>query len=332
MKAAIHTGKQEITIREVGKPVAGAGEYLVKIRACSICGSDTWWGNDASECEPVHGHESAGVIEACGEGADKFRVGDRVVCYAILGCGECGYCKIGEPTHCTGNKQFVEGGFQEYAVFPEALLFPCPDGVDFIEASLLSDAIGVPLRGLRKIPEAARKGTVTVWGLGPLGLLQVMFLKAAGAEKIIGIDMEPARLEKAKELGAAITINPKEQNTVEEINKATDNMGADSAFIYIRHPQVTVDAFNTTRYDAPVCTFVGLEGSYQMQEWFERTLVWSFYFNPEEYEMNLKFVKENNIDLKKLVSDTFTLDAINDAFVHRFKHQDKSLKIVITMD
>ena len=71
MKSAFHTGVKEITIRETPVPTPGPGEYLVRIKACAICGSDTWWASPASDTEPVHGHESAGVIEACGPGAAR---------------------------------------------------------------------------------------------------------------------------------------------------------------------------------------------------------------------------------------------------------------------
>ncbi len=332
MKSAVHDAKRSVAIVEAPMPKPGKGECLVKIKACAICGSDTWWLNDAQPSESVHGHEAAGVVVECGPGVSGRKPGDRVVCYAIQGCGECAYCKAGEPTHCIGSKKFVEGGFQEYAVYHESLLFSCPDDFDFVTGSLLSDAIGVPLRGLRKVPEVARKGTVVVWGLGPLGLLQVMFLKAAGTREIIGVDNEPGRLTKALELGASLALNPKDGSVVERILKHTNGLGADSSFVYIRHAQVTSDAFQSTRYDGPVCTFVGLEGAYAMQEWFERTLIWSFYFLPSEYEENIAFLRKHKIDLKKVVSDVFPLDKIAEAFVERFDKQATSLKIVVAMD
>lgn len=330
MKTAVHTGKKQITIRETVKPTPAKGEYLVKIKACAICGSDVWWPNEASENEAIHGHESAGIVEACGEGTTRFKVGDRVVCYAILGCGTCDYCLRGVPTNCM-SKAFVEGGFQEYMVYREPLLFPMPEEADFITASLLSDAIGVPLRGLRRLPPAA-DDTVCVWGLGPLGLLHVLFLKARGVKTIIGLDTVPERLEQGLRMGADHVLSPLDGDVVANIRGLTGGLGADKAYIYVRHPSATDQAFKSTKEGASLCTFVGLEGRYELQEWVERTLVWSFYFTPAEYQENLDFIRDHQIDLKKIVSDVFPLERINEAFEKRFDRQNESLKIVIQMD
>jgi threonine dehydrogenase-like Zn-dependent dehydrogenase len=108
-------------------------------------------------------------------------------------------------------------------------------------------------------------------------------------------------------------------------------VGADKAYTYVRHPKATEDVFKSTKEGASICTFVGLDGKYELQEWYERTLVWSFYFTPSEYEENLRFIKNNKIDLKKIVSDVFPLAEINEAFKKRFENPEESLKIVIEM-
>ncbi len=329
MKAAFHTGKKAIELREQACPVPGPGEYLVRIEACAICGSDTWWPGDAAENEPVHGHEAAGVIAACGKSADKFKVGDRVIAYAILGCGNCYYCQHGVPTRCQ-NKKFVEGGFQEYSVYDERLLFPCPAGIDSITASLLSDAIGVPLRGLRRMPPG-KSDKVCVWGMGPLGLLQVMFLRASGVQTIIALDTVEQRLQKALELGADFVINPQKEDAVQRVREVCGGIGADKAYTYVRNAKATESIFHSTREGASICTFVGLDGKYDLQEWVERTLIWSFYFTPEEFQENLDFIARHGIDLKQVITDVIPLARINEAFQKRFDQQDTSLKIVISM-
>lgn len=329
MKAAFHTGKKEISVREVPCPVPGPGEYLLRIEACAICGSDTWWPGEASENEPVHGHEAAGVIAACGEGANKFKVGDRMIAYAILGCGSCHYCQQGVPTRCQ-KKKFVEGGFQEYSVYDERLLFPCPAGIDAVTASLLSDAVGVPLRGLRRLPPE-KSDSVCVWGMGPLGLLQVMFLRAAGVQTIIALDTIEQRLQKAIELGADFTVNPQKEDAVARVRELCGGIGADKAYTYVRNAKATESVFHSTKEGASICTLVGLDGKYDLQEWVERTLVWSFYFTPDEFQENLDFIARHKIDLKRVVSDVIPLSRINEAFEKRFEQQDNSLKIVISM-
>jgi len=252
-----------------------------------------------------------------------------VIAYAILGCGTCCYCQHGVPTRCQ-NKKFVQGGFQEYSVYDERLLFPCPEGIDSVTASLLSDAIGVPLRGLRRLPPE-KSDKVCVWGMGPLGLLQVMFLKAAGVQTIIALDTIDQRLQKAGKLGADFVVNPQKGEAVAKVRELCSGIGADKAYTYVRNAKATETVFHSTREGAAICTFVGLDGKYDLQEWVERTLIWSFYFTPDEFQENLDFIARHRIDVKQVVSDVIPLSRINEAFQKRFDQQDTSLKIVISM-
>ena len=330
MKAAFHTGEKEMTVRDVTIPEPGDEEYLVRIKACGICGSDTWWSKEARPDEPLHGHEAAGIIVNAGKNATKFKAGDRVVCYAILGCGECPQCRIGKPTACT-KMQYIEHGFAEYGVYHERMLFPCPDEFDFVTASMLSDAIGVPLHGLNRLPAAA-DDKVIVWGLGPLGLLQVLFLKASGVKTIIGMDMVESRRTKALEYGAAYAFDPTAADTKANVMELTDGLGADKSYTYVRNDKATVQVFEYARVGSSICTFVGLGGSYQLGEYFERSLIWSFYFTPDEFAQNVEFLRGTGIDLRQCVSHIFPLEKIQEAFEMRFEHQELSTKIVITMD
>lgn len=317
MKTAVHTGPKQITIEERPLPQPGPNEYRVRIKACAICGSDVWWPKEILENEPIHGHEACGVVEACGPGASRFSEGDRVVCYAIQ--------KIGNE------KAFIEGGFQESSVYHESLLFPLPDDFDYITGSLLSDAIGVPLRGLRRLtPE--KSDHVGVWGLGPLGHLQIIFLHGLGVESIIGIDPVEKRRKEALELGASAVLDPMSSDFSESMKQLCGGRGADKAYLYVRHPSATNQAFENTRDGASLCTFVGLEGSFNLPEWYERNLVWSFYFLPEEYEDNIQSVRSAKTDIAKVISHRIPLEDINEAFRLRFECQDESSKIVITMN
>ena len=333
MKAAFHTGVKELTVRDVPKPVPGPDQYLVRITHCAICGSDTWFAHAPGPNAPIHGHEAVGIIEACGANTSRYHVGDRVVCYAIKGCGKCAYCKAGNPTNCQSGRKYIEGGFREYSVYDDDLLFPCPPEADSVTASLFSDAIGVPLRGMRRV-KPAPDDKVCVWGLGPLGLLQIMFLKAAGVKTVIGLDTVDFRLKKALELGADQVVNPQKEDPADAVRRICGGIGADKAYTYVRNDKCTESVFSCTREGGTICTFVGLNGqsAINMPEYMERSLVWSFYFTPNEFEDNMKFIRDHHIDLSRIITDVVPLDRINEGFLKRFDHQNESLKVVISME
>lgn len=330
MKAAFHTGKMKMEIRDIPIPEPDTEQYLVKVEACAICGSDVWWAKDAEENEPVHGHETVGTVVKTGAGAGKFKVGERVVCGAVLGCGNCLDCAAGKPASCR-KQLYIQHGFQEYGVYQESLLFKCPSDCDPVCASLLSDTVCTPLHGLRRLPPE-KSDTVCVWGLGPLGQLNVIFLKELGVENIIGVDPLPERRAAAVSVGAKYAFDPQDKSFGELLSKLTNGYGADKAYIYVRNPVATGQAFRAVRSGGALCTFAGLDGEYHLREYVERTLVWSYYFTPAEYYENLTFLRENKINTRQIVSHTFPLDKIQEAFEMRFAHPESSNKIVITMD
>ncbi|MEI2999306.1 MAG: zinc-binding dehydrogenase [Victivallis sp.] len=281
MKSAFHTGVKEITIRRTPVPTPGPGECLVRSKPAPSAARTP--GGPArprtrSRCTATSRPASS---KASGPGATRSKVGDRVVCYAIRGCGSCENCRNGIPTRCASS-QFVEGGFQEYSLFTADLLFPCPEGIDFVTASLLSDAMENRCAGSggcrphRPIRSRSR-------GLGPLGLLQVLFLRARGVKQIIGLDTVEARQKKALELGADFVLDPAGCDVVAEVAKLCGGDGADKAYTFVRNAQATETAVRSTKKGAGGCTFVGLEGNFNLPEWLERTMVWSFYFTPDEY-------------------------------------------------
>ncbi len=329
MKAAFHIEKMKMVIRDIPMPEPDTNQYLVKVEACAICGSDVWWAKDTVENEPVHGHETVGTIVKTG-GTGKFKVGERVVCGAVLGCGKCPDCAAGRPASCR-QQRYIQHGFQEYGVYEEALLFKCPGDYDPVSASLLSDTVCTPLHGLRRLPPE-KTDTVCVWGLGPLGELHVIFMKALGIENIIGLDPLPERRAAAVSAGAKYAFDPQDESFHKLLFERTNGFGADKAYIYVRNPIATQQAFHAVRSGGALCTFAGLNGEYCLREFVERTLVWSYYFTPAEYYENLTFLQKYKINPRQIVSHTFPLDSIQDAFEMRFAHPESSNKIVITME
>jgi 2-desacetyl-2-hydroxyethyl bacteriochlorophyllide A dehydrogenase len=194
--------------RTVPDPEPGPGEVVLRVLACGVCGSDLKIVSGALGDTPlphVPGHEVAGEVVAQGPGVTAPRVGDRVACYFYLSCGECANCRNGRGTICLrlgGRIGFErDGGMAEYVRLPAALCLPVPDGVDAQTAAVLVDAIATPYHALITRGALAAGETAVVVGVGGLGLHAVQIAHAAGA-RVVAVDVEPRRLDRALALGA----------------------------------------------------------------------------------------------------------------------------------
>ena len=184
----------------------------------------------------IFGHEYAGDVVAVGSTVDEFRVGDRVVVEAHMGCRRCENCIRGLYTACLnfGNTRrghrangfTTNGGLAEYALNHINTLFRIPDSVSYDEAVVVMTA-GSPLYGLERAGGYFAGETVAVLGPGPIGLMAVQLVKALGAVRVILTGTRPARLVLGKELGADVTVNSREQDPVAAVREATGGRGAD---------------------------------------------------------------------------------------------------------
>jgi threonine dehydrogenase-like Zn-dependent dehydrogenase len=213
MKAAYLPGDSTVEIRTVSIPEAGHGEVLLRVMASTICGSDIrciyheHLGKGPEGYQGViAGHEPAGQIVEKGPGCRSFKVGDRVIVYHISGCGICNDCRRGYMISCT-NSQFRraygwqrDGGMAEFMIAEEKDLVRLPDQLSFADGAQVACGFGTVYEGLQKIGICGNDA-VLITGLGPVGLAAGALSRKLGAEKIIGIDMLPERLELARTLG-----------------------------------------------------------------------------------------------------------------------------------
>jgi L-iditol 2-dehydrogenase len=186
--------------------------------------------------EFIFGHEYAGDVVAVGSTVDEFRVGDRVVVEAHMGCRRCENCIRGLYTACLnfGNMRrghrangfTTNGGLAEYALNHVNTLFRIPDSVSYEEAVVVMTA-GSPLYGLERAGGYFAGETVAVLGPGPIGLMALQLVKALGAVRVILTGTRPARLALGKELGADVIVNSREQDPVAVVREATGGRGAD---------------------------------------------------------------------------------------------------------
>jgi threonine dehydrogenase-like Zn-dependent dehydrogenase len=243
MRAAVFRGKGKITLGEVTRPTPGVGEALVKITLTTICGTDV---HILKAEYPVReglviGHEPVGVIEALGAGVTGYAVGDRVIVGAITPCGQCRACLSGSPSQCghgggayeaVGGWRFgntINGCQAEYVLVPsaQANLAKIPAGLTDEEVlmcpDIMSTGFSAAERGHVRLGDA-----VVVFAEGPIGLCATAGARLAGASLVIGVDSNPRRLEFAKQMGADVVLNFREQDVVAEVKRLTGG-GADVA-------------------------------------------------------------------------------------------------------
>lgn len=205
MKALWQIGQERLELRQVPTPAPGLGEVLIRVAASALCGSELGayrgdrQGNNG-------GHEAAGIVAEVGAGCSRLRVGDRVGVCAVQGCGECGDCRQGRYTYCE-RRSAVSGMHAEYVASRESACHRLPDDVPWDVGVLLTgDGLGVPFHVSQRLKARAAQGTpVAVFGVGPVGLGNVLMQSHLGAQ-VLAVDVSAYRLELARRLGATWTV------------------------------------------------------------------------------------------------------------------------------
>ncbi len=212
MRAIRLEGVGQLALREVAKPVPGAGEILVRVEACGICGTDRhlFHGEFPSSPPVTLGHEFAGTVEAVGPGVATFAPGMTVTGDPNIACGRCPECHRGRVNLCR-NLQAIgihrDGGFADYVVMPETQAHRLPDGLDPVHGAF-AEPLACCIHGMDIA--ALRPGeTVVVLGGGLIGLLVVQLARQAGAGRVVLVTRSAEKRALAETLGATDTVDPR---------------------------------------------------------------------------------------------------------------------------
>ncbi|WP_339223676.1 2,3-butanediol dehydrogenase [Paenibacillus sp. FSL W7-1332] len=233
MRAAKIYGTKDIRVEETAIPPLEAGKILLKVDYAGICGSDMHEyvaGTFPIRTQPVLGHEFSGTVVEVGEGVTTVEPGDQVAVEPLIACGHCSNCRRGMVNLCSNSGGYgysISGGFADYAVVKEENAFKLPAEMD-VKLGALVEPTAVAVHAVRQ--STLRLGdTAAIFGAGPIGLLLLQAVKAAGASEIIVVEVSDDRREKALELGATHVLNPVEVDAVARIKELTDG-GVDVAF------------------------------------------------------------------------------------------------------
>ncbi|MHA1200783.1 MAG: alcohol dehydrogenase catalytic domain-containing protein, partial [Candidatus Heimdallarchaeaceae archaeon] len=248
---------QDLVNREIPTPTPISDEVLIKVKAAGICHSDVHYRDGVSSVGylPIAlGHEVAGEIIELGSEVTDFQVGDRVCLNYMITCGKCKYCVQGTEQFCVKGKMIgkdIDGGYAEYIAVPTRGVFKLPNPVSYEHAAT-----------------RFRPGeSIAIFGLGGLGISALQLAKVFGAGVIYVVDIDSAKLETAKKMGA-ISINARDGDPADIIMALTDGEGVDVALELIGLPQtmdqgvrslarfgrlglvgITTDAFDVNSYE-----------------------------------------------------------------------------------
>ncbi len=231
MKALVLLSVGVARLQQVARPAAGAGEVLVRVAFCGVCGSDIprTFVKGTYHFPTICGHEFAGVVEACGDGVDAYGPGDRVVVFPLLWCGRCAACERGIYVQCADYDYFGsrrDGGFAEYVAVPVRNLIRVPDAVS-MEAASMTEPAAVALHALKRAGGSFIGQSVAIFGAGPIGLMAAQWARMMGAARVLIFDLIVGKLEMARQLGFELSFNARECKAIDTINELTGGQGAE---------------------------------------------------------------------------------------------------------
>ena len=221
MKALVLTAPSTFDWADFPEPAPAPGQVLIDLRACGICGSDIHGMNGLSgrRIAPIiMGHEAAGTISAIGTGVTGWNIGDRVTFDSTEFCGECPSCLTGNVNLCSDRKVLGvscadyrrHGCFAERIALPTRILHRIPDDLSF-EHAAFAEPVAIALHAVNLAPPATDEPALVV-GAGLIGLLVIQALKARGWKHVTAVDLDPKRLDLARQLGADETYDARQEN------------------------------------------------------------------------------------------------------------------------
>ena len=355
---------QPLEITEIDVEGPREGEVLVRIVATGVCHTDafTLSGEDPEGLFPaILGHEGGGIVEEVGAGVTSVKPGDHVIPLYTPECGQCKFCTSGKTNLCQairvtqgqglmpdGTSRFSRGGdqifhymgtstFSEYTVLPEIALAKVNPSAPLDKICLLGCGITTGIGAVQNTAKVEPGSSVAVFGLGGIGLSVIQGAVMAGAERIIGIDINPDKFDMAKSLGATDFINPKDHDApIQEVIVDFTDGGVDYSFECIGNVDLMRSALECCHKGWGESVIIGVAGA--GQEISSRPFqlvtgrVWrGTAFGGVKGRSQLPGMVEQYLDgaikVDEMVTHTMPLDDINKAF--DLMHEGKSIRSVI---
>ncbi len=333
VKAAVYKGKEAIIIEEVAMPTLEDGEVLLEIEACNVCGTDlrTYRHGDKKITPPrILGHEFCGrVVESRSKDTD-IKVGDRVLMYIVLSCGECRYCKAGRENLCqsrTTMSYHLDGAFAPFMKVPAKAvrrrqLFKVSEELPAGPLSL-AEPLGcvINAHGRGRL-EVGLKDKVAIIGAGPIGVMHALVSRYQGAQQVDMFDVMQARLDKATTFDIDHTVKAeKEGSHLEMAQELTDGLGYDVVIVAVSVAQAQADALEIAGKAGRVEFFGGLPKTNPFAmlntnhlHYKELRISGSYSEKMSDFQAATALVQKKDFPADKIVTHTLPLGSITEAF------------------
>jgi L-iditol 2-dehydrogenase len=344
MLAAVYRGINDVRLETVPVPKIGAGEILIRVHTCGVCGTDLKKIATGSHSAPrIFGHETSGIVAAVGAGVSRFRPGDRVVVFHHVPCGECYYCQhktfaqcaTYKKVGCTAGFEPSGGGFSEYVRVMDWIVehgtVRIPEGISY-EQSCFVEPVNTCMKGIETL-RLQQNESVLVIGQGPIGIILASLAQKAGAS-VTTSDLYRERLKIAVNLGLQDTVDASKVDVVEAIRKRTEGRGADAVVLAVGGNGLIRTAINAVRPGGRVLLFAQTQHGEAMVDPAaicvdEKTLLGSYSASVDLQRESVSFVMNREMDLERLISHRFPLRESARALELAAHPQPVSMKIVI---
>jgi S-(hydroxymethyl)mycothiol dehydrogenase len=346
-----------VSVETIVVPDPGPGETVVNVQACGVCHTDLHYreGGIGDDFPYLLGHEAAGVVESVGDGVTSVAPGDFVILNWRAVCGECRACRRGRPWYCfathnaTQKMTLTDGTELSPALgigaFAEKTIVAAGQATK-VDAKARPEAAGLLGCGVMAGYGAAvntggvqRDDTVAVFGCGGVGDAAIAAARLVGARTIVAVDRDPAKLAWAKDFGATHTVDASKEDPVERIRELTEGNGADVCIEAVGRPEVLEQAFYARDLAGtvvqvgvptpdmelpgiPMIDFFGRGGALK-PSWYGDCLP------SRDFPLLIDLYLQGRFDLDRFVSETISLDAVEDAF-HKME-RGEVLRSVVTI-
>jgi len=345
MRALVFRGPNQIGIEHVPIPKAGPGEAVIRVTLTTICGTDLHILKGEYPVKPglIIGHEPVGTIYELGVGVVGYKIGARVLVGAITPCGQCNYCLSGDWSQCggpIGGWKFgntINGAQAEYLLVPnaQANLAKIPDDLRDDQVVLLADIASTGISAAESA-DLQIGDTVAIFAQGPIGLCATAGAKLKGASLIVAVESDPVRAQMAKRMGADVVLNFEEMDVITEIERLTDGKGVDVAIEALGTQGTFENALRALRAGGTLSSLGVYSGKLSLPlEPFaaglgDHKIVTTLCpGGKERMRRMMELVRHGRLDLTPLLTHTFSLDNITEAYRVFGERREGVIKVAI---